>query len=130
MFNDARPKAFTSINSIIKVEENLKRIAEKFRTADASYDGNLEEGAMCGKLNSEKNDGFLRDKVWHGLKETYEDLSKVKNSDESLYDKFKHGIDAAYKDVNKIKDTIHENMMGRDNSLLGHQILQDYMLQS
>ena len=78
MFNDARPKAFTSINSIIKVEENLKRIAEKFRTADASYDGNLEEGAMCGKLNSEKNDGFLRDKVWHGLKETYEDLSKVK----------------------------------------------------
>ena len=54
MFNDARPKAFTSINSIIKVEENLKRIAEKFRTADASYDGNLEEGAMCGKLNSEK----------------------------------------------------------------------------
>lgn len=85
---------------------------KKFRTADVSYDGNLEEGAMCGKLNSEKNDGFLRDKVWHGLKETYEDLSKVKNSYESLYDKFKHGIDAAYKDVNKIKDTIHENMMG------------------
>ncbi|MEW9182201.1 WXG100 family type VII secretion target [Bacillus mycoides] len=110
MFNDARPKAFTSINSIIKVEEDLKRIAEKFRTADASYDGNLEEGAMCGKLNSEKNDGSLRDKVWHGLKETYEDLSKVKNSDESLYDKFKHGIDAAYKDVNKIKDTIDDEI--------------------
>ncbi|AHA71822.1 WXG100 family type VII secretion target [Bacillus thuringiensis] len=110
MFNDARPKAFTSINSIIKVEEDLKRIAEKFRTADASYDGNLEEGAMCGKLNSEKNDGSLRDKVWHGLKETYEDLSKVQNSDESLYDKFKHGIDAAYKDVNKIKDTIDDEI--------------------
>jgi len=110
MFNDARPKAFTSINSIIKVEQDLKRIAVKFRTADASYDGNLEEGAMCGKLNSEKNDGSLRDKVWHGLKETYEDLSKVKNSDESLYDKFKHGIDAAYKDVNKIKDTIDDEI--------------------
>ncbi|ADK03731.1 WXG100 family type VII secretion target [Bacillus cereus ISP3191] len=28
MFNDARPKAFISINSIIQVEEDLKRIAE------------------------------------------------------------------------------------------------------
>ncbi|MFB7121725.1 WXG100 family type VII secretion target [Bacillus tropicus] len=110
MFNDARPKAFTAINSIIQVEEDLKRIAEKFRTADASYDGNPEEGAMCGKLNSEKNDGSLRDKVWHGFKETYEDLSKVINSDESLYDKFKHGIDAAYKDVNKIKDAIDDEI--------------------
>ncbi|WP_308391659.1 WXG100 family type VII secretion target, partial [Bacillus thuringiensis] len=50
MFNDARPKAFTAINSIVQVEEDLKRSAEKFRTADASYDGNLEEGTMCGKL--------------------------------------------------------------------------------
>lgn len=71
----------------MQVEEDLKRIAEKFRTADASYGENLEEGAMCGTLNSEKNGGSLRDKVWHGLKDTYEDLSKVKNSDESLYDK-------------------------------------------
>ncbi|PFA26083.1 WXG100 family type VII secretion target [Bacillus thuringiensis] len=110
MFNDARPKAFTAINSIVQVEEDLKRSAEKFRTADASYDGNLEEGAMCGKLDSEKNDGSLRDKVWHGLKETYEDLSKVKNSNESLYDKFKHGIDVAYKDVNKIKETIDDEI--------------------
>ncbi|MCQ0952703.1 WXG100 family type VII secretion target [Bacillus cereus] len=110
MFNDARPKAFTSINSIIQVEEDLKRIAEKFRTTDSSYDENLKEGATCGKLNSEKNDGSLRDKVWHGFKETYEDLSKVKNSDESLYDKFKHGIDAAYKDVNKIKDAIDDEI--------------------
>ncbi|UNP78488.1 WXG100 family type VII secretion target [Bacillus nitratireducens] len=110
MFNDAKPKAFTSINSIIQVEEDLKRIAKKFRTADISYDGNLEEGAMCGPLNSKKNDGSLRDKVWHGLKETYKDLSKVKNADESLYDKFKHGVDAAYKDVNKIKDAIDDEI--------------------
>ncbi|MEY8350918.1 WXG100 family type VII secretion target [Bacillus cereus] len=62
MFNDAKPKAFTSINAISNVEEELKRIAEKFRTADASYDGNLvdgkisddniEEGAMCGPLSN------------------------------------------------------------------------------
>ncbi|PFD37007.1 type VII secretion protein [Bacillus cereus] len=110
MFNDAKPKAFTSINSLVQVEEDLKRIAEKFRTADASYDGNLEEGAMCGPLNSEKNDGSLRDKVWHSLKETYEDLSKVKNADESLYDKFKHGVAAAYKDVNKTKDAIDDEI--------------------
>ncbi|WP_306008338.1 WXG100 family type VII secretion target [Bacillus sp. MMSF_3353] len=51
MFNDARPKAFTSINSIIQVEEDLKRIAEKFRNAD-NQDVTMEEGAMCGKPSS------------------------------------------------------------------------------
>ncbi|PEP22080.1 WXG100 family type VII secretion target [Bacillus wiedmannii] len=56
MFNDARPKAFASINSIIKVEEDLKRIAEKFRNAD-DQDVTLEEGAMCGKPSSEEK-GF------------------------------------------------------------------------
>lgn len=59
MFDDAKPKAFTFINGIANVEEELKQIAEKFRTADASYDGkvsddNIEEGATCGPLNSEK----------------------------------------------------------------------------
>ncbi|MEK4911396.1 WXG100 family type VII secretion target [Bacillus sp. FSL E2-8887] len=56
MFNDARPKAFTSINSIIKVEEDLKRIAEKFRNTD-NQDVTMEEGAMCGKPSSEEK-GF------------------------------------------------------------------------
>ncbi|WP_346817222.1 WXG100 family type VII secretion target [Bacillus paramobilis] len=56
MFNDARPKAFTSINSIIQVEEDLKRIAEKFRNTD-NQDVTMEKGAMCGPLSSEK-EGF------------------------------------------------------------------------
>ncbi|MDR4173959.1 WXG100 family type VII secretion target [Bacillus nitratireducens] len=56
MFNDARPKAFTSINSIIQLEEYLKRIAEKFRNTD-NQDVTMEEGAMCGKPSSEEN-GF------------------------------------------------------------------------
>ncbi|MGN4822468.1 WXG100 family type VII secretion target, partial [Bacillus cereus group sp. MYBK139-2] len=56
MFNDARPKAFTAINSIIQVEEDLKRIAEKFRNAD-DQDVTMEEGAMCGKPSSEEK-GF------------------------------------------------------------------------
>ncbi|MES5925441.1 WXG100 family type VII secretion target [Bacillus cereus group sp. MG9] len=56
MFNDARPKAFTSINSLIQVEEDLKRIAEKFRNTD-NQDVTMEEGAMCGPLSSEK-EGF------------------------------------------------------------------------
>nr|WP_304364275.1 WXG100 family type VII secretion target [Bacillus cereus] len=56
MFNDARPKAFTSINSIIQVEEDLKRIAEKFRNAD-DQDAAMSEGAMCGKISSEEK-GF------------------------------------------------------------------------
>lgn len=56
MFNDARPKAFTSINSIIQVEEDLKRIAEKFRNVD-NQDVTLEEGTVCGKPSSEEK-GF------------------------------------------------------------------------
>lgn len=53
MFNDARPKAFTSINSLIQVEADLKRIAEKFRNT-YNQDVTMEEGAMCGKPSSEK----------------------------------------------------------------------------
>ncbi|MEB9682013.1 type VII secretion protein [Bacillus thuringiensis serovar pingluonsis] len=60
MFNDARPKAFTSINAITNVEEELKRIAEKFRNAD-NQDVTLEEGAMCGKQKSDL------EKAWDGL---------------------------------------------------------------
>ncbi|WP_327987130.1 WXG100 family type VII secretion target [Bacillus wiedmannii] len=56
MFNDARPKAFTSIHSLVKVEEDLKRIAEKFRNTD-NQDVTMEKGAMCGPLSSEK-EGF------------------------------------------------------------------------
>ncbi|MCW9131806.1 WXG100 family type VII secretion target [Bacillus paramycoides] len=84
MFNDARPKAFTSINAITNVEEELKRIAEKFRTTDVSYDGSLvdgkisdgkiEEGAMCGKIphKSELEKQLEKDKqglidAWTGI---------------------------------------------------------------
>ncbi len=55
MFNDARPKAFTSIHSLVKVEEDLKRIAEKFRNTD-NQDVTMEKGAMCGPLSSGKED--------------------------------------------------------------------------
>ncbi|MBJ8057191.1 WXG100 family type VII secretion target [Bacillus cereus] len=55
MFNDAKPKAFTSIHSLVKVEEDLKRIAEKFRNTD-NQDVTMEEGAMCGPLSSGKED--------------------------------------------------------------------------
>ncbi|MGG0703930.1 WXG100 family type VII secretion target [Bacillus paramobilis] len=53
LFNDARPKAFASIHSLVKVEEDLKRIAEKFRNTD-NQDVTIEKGAMCGPLSSEK----------------------------------------------------------------------------
>ncbi len=52
-----------------------------------------------------KKDESLYDKVSHGLRETYEDLSKVKTTDESLYDKFKHGVEVTYEDVSKIKES-------------------------
>ncbi len=57
MFNDARPKAFTSINAITNVEEELKRIAEKFRNAD-NQDVTLEEGAMCSKIPPKSEETF------------------------------------------------------------------------
>lgn len=83
MFNDARPKAFTSINAITNVEEELKRIAEKFRNAD-NQDVTLEEGAMCGKQKSDL------EKAWEGFKalgdgETWSDMwDTVVNYDETL----------------------------------------------
>ena len=55
LFNDARPKAFASIHSLVKVEEDLKRIAEKFRNTD-NQNVTMEQGAMCGPLSSEKED--------------------------------------------------------------------------
>ncbi|MGE6365210.1 WXG100 family type VII secretion target [Bacillus paramycoides] len=54
MFNDARPKAFTSINSIIQVEEDLKRIAEKFRNAD-NQDGELPKEEISKKESNSKS---------------------------------------------------------------------------
>ncbi len=65
MFNDARPKAFTSIHSLVKVEEDLKRIAEKFRNAD-NQDVTMEEGAMCGKPPEKST----IKKVWDGIVES------------------------------------------------------------
>lgn len=56
IFNDAKPSAFTATNAISHVEDELKRIAEKFRKAD-SQDVTMEEGAMCGPLSSE-DEGF------------------------------------------------------------------------
>lgn len=53
MFNDAKPKAFTSINSIVQVEEDLKRIAEKFRNTD-NQDVTLKEDTAISKPSSEE----------------------------------------------------------------------------
>ncbi|MBJ8061097.1 MULTISPECIES: WXG100 family type VII secretion target [Bacillus cereus group] len=81
MFNDARPKAFTSINSVIQVEEDLKRIAEKFRNADdqdvilnndvtvsdpssgEEFDGGKLARDIAGELTGEYD---LR-RVWEGV---------------------------------------------------------------
>ncbi len=37
MFNNVRPSVFTAINALVHVEEELMRIAEKFRVADSEY---------------------------------------------------------------------------------------------
>ncbi|PEQ48186.1 WXG100 family type VII secretion target [Bacillus cereus] len=62
MFNNARPSAFTAINALVHVEEELKRIAEKFRVAD-SEDVTSKKTTKSSKA-PEKS--FLG-KVWDGI---------------------------------------------------------------
>ncbi len=55
MFNDTKPMMFNVLQELDKIAEELERAAVKFREADELYGGNLidgdiEEGAMCGKI--------------------------------------------------------------------------------
>ncbi|GAB6426784.1 hypothetical protein bcgnr5390_43700 [Bacillus luti] len=65
MFNDTKPKMFNVLQELDKIAEELERASVKFREADELYGGNLvdgdiEEGAMCGKI-SPKSDS---EKAW------------------------------------------------------------------
>ncbi|MCU5327401.1 MULTISPECIES: WXG100 family type VII secretion target [Bacillus] len=60
MFNEAKPKMFTVLMEFDKIADELERAAEKFRTADAEYDGNLVEGETAASASSsEKGDDSL-----------------------------------------------------------------------
>lgn len=61
VFNNARPSVFTATNAISHIEEELKRIAEKFRNTD-NQDVAKAEGAMCGKVSMEEK-GFDEKKL-------------------------------------------------------------------
>ncbi|MEV4914468.1 WXG100 family type VII secretion target [Bacillus proteolyticus] len=55
MFNETKPQMFNVFREFDKIAEELMHAAEKFRNVDELYDGNLvegniQEGAMCGKL--------------------------------------------------------------------------------
>lgn len=112
MFNETKPQMFNVFREFDKIAEELMHAAEKFRNADELYDGNIQEGAMCGKLppksdfekawDEEKKDlsdawtGIstgVEDAVtdaWEGLKalgdaETWENMSDaIVNYDETL----------------------------------------------
>ncbi|MBO1624220.1 WXG100 family type VII secretion target [Bacillus arachidis] len=134
MFDDAKPKAFTFINGIANVEEELKQIAEKFRTADTSYDGNLvdgkvsddniEEGATCGPLNSEKKDDkkdeSLLDKFKHGVEDVYEEYSKIKDFvDDKVEDVFeKAGLGAPYHFKKGMEEAIGDELLGLADAVI------------
>ncbi|EOO74029.1 MULTISPECIES: WXG100 family type VII secretion target [Bacillus cereus group] len=62
MFNNARPSAFTAINALLHVEEELKRIAEKFRVTD-SQDVTTQKSTTHSKA-PEKS---ILEKVWDGI---------------------------------------------------------------
>ncbi|MGH0950666.1 WXG100 family type VII secretion target [Bacillus mycoides] len=62
MFNNARPSVFTAINALVHVEEELKRIAEKFRVAD-SEDVTTPKETTPSKSPKKS---FLG-KVWDGI---------------------------------------------------------------
>ena len=133
-FNEAKPKAFTATYAISKVEEDLKQIAEKFRNADASYDGNLvdgkasddniEEGATCGPLNSEKKDDkkdeSLLDKFKHGVEDVYEEYSKIKDFvDDKVEDVFeKAGLGVPYHFKKGMEDAIGDELLGLADAVI------------
>ncbi|MGN7891661.1 WXG100 family type VII secretion target [Bacillus sp. 22475] len=55
MFNEAKPKMFTVLTEFDKIATELERVAEKFRTADAEYDGNLVESEIIANTPSSEN---------------------------------------------------------------------------
>ncbi|MGG0303222.1 WXG100 family type VII secretion target [Bacillus albus] len=55
MFNEAKPKMFTVLTEFDKIANALERAAEKFRTADAEYNGNLVEGEIIASAPSSEN---------------------------------------------------------------------------
>ncbi|EEM05459.1 hypothetical protein bmyco0003_21140 [Bacillus pseudomycoides] len=71
--------------SIQAIEEDRKRQADNLLNGSS-----IEEGAMCGPLNSEKKDASLLDKFKHGVENIYEDYSKISgafdNKVESMYE--------------------------------------------
>ncbi|MGG0282486.1 WXG100 family type VII secretion target [Bacillus sp. BD59S] len=62
MFNNARPSAFTAINALVHVEEELKRIAEKFRVAD-----NEDVTTPKETTPSKSPEKSFLGKVWDGI---------------------------------------------------------------
>ncbi|EJR49029.1 WXG100 family type VII secretion target [Bacillus cereus VD107] len=55
MFNEAKPKMFTVLTEFDKIATELEKVADKFRTADAEYDGDLIKGeATDTAASSEK----------------------------------------------------------------------------
>ncbi|WP_434166858.1 WXG100 family type VII secretion target [Bacillus thuringiensis] len=55
MFNEAKPKMFTVLTEFDKIAAELERVAEKFRTAGAEYDGNLVESEIIANTPSSEN---------------------------------------------------------------------------
>ncbi|WP_336769971.1 WXG100 family type VII secretion target [Bacillus bombysepticus] len=85
MFNDSKPMMFNVLQELNNIAEELERAATKFREADELYggnlvDGNIEEGAMCGKtpyktdlekqIEQEKQDLF---DAWTGISTGFKD---------------------------------------------------------
>ncbi|TBX80097.1 WXG100 family type VII secretion target [Bacillus mycoides] len=78
MFNETKPQMFNVFREFDKIAEELMHAAEKFRNADERYDGNLvdgniEEGAMCGKLPEKSTFEKIRDGIVEGAGEAIED---------------------------------------------------------
>ncbi|PGL35937.1 type VII secretion protein [Bacillus cereus] len=72
MFNEAKPKMFTVLTEFNKIADELERAAEKFRTTDAEYDGNLVEYEIVANAPSSENNN------------TSPSASSSKKGDESL----------------------------------------------
>ncbi|WP_410981785.1 EndoU domain-containing protein [Bacillus cereus] len=95
--------------SIQAIEEGRKRQADNLL-----YGSSIEEGAMCGPLNSEKTDESLLDKFKHGVEDAYDDYSKIKDViDDKIESTFeKAGLGVPYHLKKGMNEAIGDELLG------------------
>ncbi|MDA2474871.1 HNH endonuclease [Bacillus cereus group sp. Bce025] len=101
--------------SIQAIEEDRKRQADNLLNGSS-----IEEGAMCGPLNSEKKDESLLDKFKHGVEDFYRGFSKIKDvTDDKIAAAFeKAGLGVPYHLKKGMDNALGDELLGIANAAL------------